>query len=113
MFELSHEIFGHSADVRVVRSFHVCEEEVSASPTGAGRETAFTASRDGTACVWEPEAGDSSTAGFVLRKVMRQHSGHVSALCVVPPGEYDAQSQSKLKVETIMCHALKFFFFQL
>ena len=46
------------------------------------QECVLTASRDGTAAVWGPEGGASRD--FLLKKVMRQHSGFVSALCVIP-----------------------------
>ncbi len=72
-YQLSFEILGHSADVRAVRSFQV---------EGHAREHILTASRDGTACVWAPEHGSPNE--YVLRKILRKHSGYVSALCVIP-----------------------------
>ena len=73
-YQLSSEILGHTADVRAVRSFRV---------EGYLQECVLTASRDGTAGVWDPEGGASRDFP-VLKKVMRQHSGFVSALCVIP-----------------------------
>ena len=72
-YQLSSEILGHTADVRAVRSFGV---------EGYLQECVLTASRDGTAAVWGPEGGASRD--FLLKKVMRQHSGFVSALCIIP-----------------------------
>ena len=81
-YQLSTEILGHSADVRAVRSFRV---------EGYVRECILTASRDGTACVWGPEGGMSRD--FLLKKVMRQHTGFVSALCVIPADPSVARTQ--------------------
>lgn len=75
-YQLSCEILGHSADVRVVKSF---PSEVESSES---RDHLLTASRDGTACVWAPETG--SNREYVLKKVFKQHTGYVSALCVIP-----------------------------
>ena len=75
-YQLSCEVLGHSADVRVVKSF---SPEVGAS---GSRDHLLTASRDGTACVWGPETGSSRE--YVLKKVFKQHTGYVSALCVIP-----------------------------
>lgn len=73
-YQLSCEILGHSADVRVTKSFHL-------DPSMA-REHLLTASRDGTGCVWKPEEG--SHRQYVLKKVMKQHTGYVSALSIIP-----------------------------
>ena len=75
-YQLSCEILGHSADVRAVQT--LCSDLSSTS------EHILTASRDGTACVWVPE--DGSDREYVLRKVFKQHTGYVSALCAVPKG---------------------------
>ena len=71
-YELSTEILGHKADVRAV----------IATPAPDRREGIVTASRDGTACLWRPEPGAGRE--YLQCKVMRQHSGYVSALCVIP-----------------------------
>ena len=73
VYRLSHEILGHSADVRAVC---YCPVE------GPGGHVLLTASRDGTACVWQPEGAPSR--GYVLKKTVRKHTGHVSSLCVIP-----------------------------
>lgn len=72
-YQLSFEILGHSADVRAVRSFQV---------KGHAREHILTASRDGTACLWAPDP--HSPNEYLLRKVLKKHTGYVSALCVIP-----------------------------
>ena len=72
-YQLSHEILGHSSDVRAVRSFQVA---------GLAREHILTASRDGTACIWAPDF--ESPNEYVLKKVIRRHTGYVSALCIIP-----------------------------
>ena len=76
-YQLSSEILGHSADVRVVRSFQLHESGVPST------QHVITASRDGTACVWRSD--EASKNEYILKKVMRQHVGYVSALCVIPP----------------------------
>ena len=72
-YQLSCEIIGHSADVRAVQSLQL--------PTD---EHILTASRDGTACVWVPEKASKRT--YIQQQVLKQHTGYVSALCVVPGG---------------------------
>ena len=74
-YRLSCEILGHSADVRAV---FYCPLK-SSSPCN---HVLLTASRDGTACVWEPEP--VSPRGYLLRKVVKKHTGYVTALCVIP-----------------------------
>ena len=73
-YKLSCEIIGHSADVRAVCSVRLGD---------ATSDHVVTASRDGTACVWRPDP--SSQSQFLLRKVIRKHTGYVSSLCVIPP----------------------------
>ena len=74
-YQLSCEILGHSADVRAVQSLH----------SSAGScEHVLTASRDGTACVWVPDT--TSNREYIQRKVLKKHTGYVSALCIVPDG---------------------------
>ena len=89
-YQLSYEILGHSADVRVTRSFQL-------SPSVA-REHVLTASRDGTCCVWAPE--DGSPREFILSRVMKQHTGYVSALCVVPPSMATAFGKNTRRFNT-------------
>lgn len=72
-YKLSSEILGHSADVRAVR---YCPLR---TPTAG--HVILTASRDGTACVWEPEGPTSRE--YLLRKTVKKHTGYVSALCVM------------------------------
>lgn len=73
-YVLSCEILSHSADVRAVCSVRLQD---------GVRDHVVTASRDGTACVWKPDP--SSPSQYLLQKVIRQHTGYVSALCVIPP----------------------------
>lgn len=72
-YRLSCEILGHSADVRAVC---YCPAECP------GGHVLLTASRDGTACVWQPEGAPAR--GYLLKKAVRKHTGYVSALCVIP-----------------------------
>lgn len=72
-YALSCEILGHSADVRVVRCVQI---------HGQPREHIVTGSRDGTACIWRPDPASSTE--YLLQKVIRTHTGYVSALCVIP-----------------------------
>ena len=74
-YQLSYEILGHSADIRAVQSLQLS--------TGS-YENVLTASRDGTACVWVFDK--DSKREYIQWKVLRQHTGYVSALCVVPDG---------------------------
>ena len=82
-YQLSCEILGHSADVRAVKCLQLERNT---------RQHVLTASRDGTACVWAPEHGSSE---YLLRKVMRQHTGYVSALCVIPADESSGRHKRK------------------
>ena len=72
-YALSHEILGHTADVRAVCCVLL---------HGETREHVVTGSRDGTACVWRPDP--SSNTQYLLHKVIRNHTGYVSALCIIP-----------------------------
>ena len=74
-YRLSYEILGHSADVRAVQSLQLS--------TGS-YDHVLTASRDGTACVWVSD--EDSKREYIQWKVLKQHTGYVSALCVVPGG---------------------------
>ena len=71
-YKLSSEIFGHSADVRAVAVISSCNSTT---------HCLLTASRDGTACIWESNVGSKE---YVLKKVIKSHTGYVSSLCVIP-----------------------------
>ena len=87
-YRLSHEILGHTADVRVVRYCPLAAE------SSLNSHVLLTASRDGTACVWEPEGAPSR--GYLLKKVIRKHAGYVSALCVIPEDKAAGRENSEL-----------------
>ena len=72
-YALSCEILGHTADVRAVCCVLL---------HGETREHIVTGSRDGTACVWRPDP--SSGTEYLLQKVIRKHTGYVSALHIIP-----------------------------
>lgn len=82
-YRLSCELLGHSADVRAVC---YCPLE------GTGH-VLLTASRDGTACVWEPEG--VSSREYLLKKTVRKHTGYVSALCVIPEDKAAGRAKSE------------------
>ena len=84
-YALSCEILGHSADVRAVSCVLL---------PGEAREHIVTGSRDGTACVWRPDP--SSGTEYLLQKVIRKHTGYVSALCVIPPDAQAGRPQREL-----------------
>ena len=71
-YQLSSEIFGHSADVRAVAVVPSCNSTT---------HRLLTASRDGTACIWESNVGSKE---YILKKAIRSHTGYVSSLCVIP-----------------------------
>ena len=85
-YALSYELLGHSSDVRMVKFCPVKD-----SATG---HLILTASRDGTACAWEPEG--SLAREYVLRKVVKKHTGYVTALCVIPPDTLENRTESEL-----------------
>ncbi|XP_064395188.1 phospholipase A-2-activating protein-like [Halichondria panicea] len=96
-FQLSCEIMGHSADVRAVET------------QGSGpQQNLLTASRDGTACVWCPDAG--SNREFVLSKTINSHTGYVSSLCVIPADVAAGRGKSLVVTggqdNTILVHSL-------
>ena len=98
-YQLSHEILGHSADVRAVQSLNV--------GLFSSNEHIVTASRDGTACVWAPEVG--SKREYILQKVFKQHTGYVSSVCIIPSGSGIAgRSERKINVQIMhtRCDAL-------
>ena len=70
-YSLSTEIHAHTGDVRALLAF--AED---------GIDYLLTASRDKTACLWTRPAGSPD---LVLVKTITQHTGFVSALCVIPP----------------------------
>ena len=84
-YALSCEIQGHSADVRAVSCLLLA---------GETREHIVTGSRDGTACVWRPDP--ASRTEYILQKVIRKHTGYVSALCVIPPDTQAGRHQREL-----------------
>ena len=86
LYKLSCEIVGHSADVRAVK---YCP--VAGYPRG---HVLLTASRDGTACVWEPEV--LSPRDYILKKTVRKHVGYVTALCVVPVDKATGRTQGSI-----------------
>jgi WD40 repeat protein len=87
-YRLSYEILGHSADVRVV-----CYCPLPAESLSNANHVLLTASRDGTACVWEPEGAPSRS--YFLKKVVRKHAGYVSALCVIPEDKAAGREESE------------------
>ena len=97
-YALSSEILGHSADVRAVSSVLLA---------GESREHIVTGSRDGTACVWRPDP--SSSTEYLLHKVIRKHTGYVSALCVIPPdlqaGRHERESLLYLVRTSCSCNS--------
>ena len=87
-YQLSCEIIGHSADVRAVQSLQLYSNEYI-----------LTASRDGTACVWLPDK--TSKREYIQWKVLNQHTGYVSALCVIPEGSsVSGRSGRKVSVQS-------------
>ncbi len=82
---LSCELLGHSGDVRAVK---FC-------PFGGSKKAhcILTASRDGTACVWEPDV--DCPREYVLKKVVKKHTGFVTALCPIPASE-EGHKESRL-----------------
>ena len=88
-YKLSCEILGHTGDVRAVECV-----PLAASSKG---HVVLTASRDGTACVWEPLA--VSSREYVLKKIIRKHTGYVSALCIIPADETVGRLQGMLSLK--------------
>jgi len=87
-YALSYELMGHSGDVRAVQC---CSWQ--GSPFG---HCILTASRDGTACVWVPDANGQRE--YVLHKVVKKHTGFVTALCAIPSIKTDeGASESKCR----------------
>lgn len=86
-YRLSYEIVGHSADVRAVC---YCPLAPGGSPRA---HVLLTASRDGTACVWAPEAAPSRA--YFLKKAIRKHTGYVTALCVIPDDKAAGREESE------------------
>ncbi len=80
-FKLSCEILGHTGDVRAVK--------VQGS---GGNKKIFTASRDGTACVWST---DTRNKEFVLSKRITSHTGYVSSLCVIDASDSTGRKKCK------------------
>eukprot|EP00731_Ephydatia_muelleri_P024286 Em0016g557a len=97
-YRLSCEVLGHSADVRVVRSFTVLGEH---------RDRLVTASRDGTACVWAEETSGNS---YILKKIFQKHTGYVSSVCVIPKDPLSGRESTLIATggqdKTILVHSL-------
>ena len=70
-YQLSTELVGHSGDVRCVLGFRVENSE---------SDFVLTASRDKTARLWER----NGRRDFKLVKIFQQHTGFVSAACIIP-----------------------------
>lgn len=83
-YALSCEVLGHSEDVRAVACLQLA---------GHGRQHIVTGSRDGTACVWKPDP--VSKTEYLLEKVIRKHTGYVSALCIIPQDTQAGRPQGK------------------
>ena len=70
-YSLSTEIHSHTGDVRAVGAFK-----------DGSADYILTTSRDKTACIWKRTIGSPDVS---LVKSMTQHTGFVSAVCVIPP----------------------------
>lgn len=84
-YALSCEILGHTADIRAVCCVLL---------HGETREHIVTGSRDGTACIWKPDP--SSNTDYLLQKVIRKHTGYVSALHIIPQDVQAGRHHRKL-----------------
>jgi len=80
-FKLSAELAGHTNDVRVVSSYAV-----------DGKETIITASRDGTARVWNK----TEALQYEVTKILTGHNGPVTALCILPADTTVGRDKSKI-----------------
>lgn len=81
-FKLSVELTGHTNDVRVVSS---CALD--------GKEAIITASRDGTARVWNK----INVLEYEVVKILTGHNGPVTSLCIMPADEMVGRDKSKTK----------------
>ena len=80
-YKLSVELTGHTNDVRVVSS---CALD--------GNESIITASRDGTARVWNK----IDTLEYAVTKIITGHTGPVTAVCILPADVTAGRDKSKL-----------------
>ena len=83
-YRLSAELTGHSGDVRAVTGFRL--EDCDA-------DYVVTTSRDKTARVWVREGREFKTV-----KIIGQHTGYVSAVCVIPADSDAGRSQREKTV---------------
>ena len=81
-FKLSVELAGHTNDVRVVSSCAL-----------NGNEAIITASRDGTARVWNK----TNVLEYEVAKVLTGHNGPITALCILPVDVTAGRDKSKIK----------------
>ena len=87
-FKLSVELTGHTNDVRVVSS---CELD--------GNEVIITASRDGTARVWNKV----DVLEYAVTKILTGHAGPVTAICILPADAAAGRDKSKSSRDILMC----------
>ena len=80
-FKLSVELTGHTNDVRVVSS---C--------TLDGNEVIITASRDGTARVWNK----IDVLEYAVTKILTGHTGPVTAVCILPADATAGRDKSNI-----------------
>ena len=88
-YKLSTELTGHTNDVRVVSSYKL-----------GGNEAIITASRDGTARVWQ----QTETLEYSVVKTLTGHTGPVTAITILPADELAGRNKSEMYV-----HARIFF----
>ena len=81
-FKLSVELTGHTNDVRVVSSCVI-----------GGNEAIITASRDGTARLWNR----IHTLEYEVAKILTGHKGPVTAVCIMPADATSGRDKSKIK----------------
>jgi len=82
-YKLSAELTGHTNDVRVVSSYNL-----------GGEEAIITASRDGTARVWQR----TETLEYSGVKTLTGHTGPVTAICILPVDKLAGRSKSEISV---------------
>ncbi|XP_065917217.1 phospholipase A-2-activating protein-like [Dysidea avara] len=78
-YKLSTELTGHTNDVRVVSSYKL-----------GGNEAIITASRDGTARVWQ----QTETLEYSVVKTLTGHTGPVTAITILPADELAGRNKS-------------------
>lgn len=88
-FKLSVELTGHSNDVRVVSSRVI-----------DGNEAIITASRDGTARVWNK----SNVLEYEVTKILTGHKGPVTAVCIMPADAMAGRDKSNTKQVISFCY---------